>query len=125
MDVFLPADDGTWVSEAYERLARVVKDYDSWLELRYIPPGRRTRDDKKPYCVVDTRDNSAVLYASELDTPEQILARLFGADNLKENVLDRIEAQENAVRLLQMKEWEDKMEEAAQEALAMKQSTYH
>lgn len=125
MEVFLPADDGSWVSEKYERLARVVQEYDPTLELRYIPPALRTRDDKKPYCVVDTRTNTAVLFASELDTPEQILARLFGSDNAKHNVLDRLEAEDAALKALQYREWMDKMEEAAEEAYSMKQSPLH
>lgn len=125
MEVYFPADDGSFVSDKYERLARVVKEYDPWLELRYIPPAMRTRDDKKPYCVVDTRGGHAVLFASELDTPEQILARLFGADNAKGNVLDGLEAHNAAVEALRLREQMDEMEELAEQAYFMKQSPLH
>lgn len=125
MEVYFPADDGTWISEKYERLAKVVQDYDPGLELRYIPPAVRTREDKKPYCVFDTRSGHAVLFASELDTPEQILAQLFGADNAKANVLDKIEAHNAAVEALETRQRIDQMEELAEQAYFMKQSPLH
>lgn len=110
--VFIPADTGEWVSEEYERLARIIKDYDSCLELRWIPPANRTRDDKKPYVVVDTRTNHAVLYASELDTPTDILVRLVDSDNARGDVVDRLEVRDLAIRLQQAKKWEDELLEA-------------
>lgn len=110
--VFIPADTGEWVSEEYERLARIIKDYDSCLELRWIPLANRTRDDKKPYVVVDTRTNHAVLYASELDTPTDILVRLVDSDNARGDVVDRLEVRDLAIRLQQAKKWEDELLEA-------------
>lgn len=110
--VFIPADTGEWVSEEYERLARIIKDYDSCLELRWIPPTHRTREDKKPYVVVDTRTNHAVLYASELDSPTDILVNLVDSDNNNGNVVDRLEVRELAMKLQQAKKWEDELAEA-------------
>lgn len=112
MMVFIPVDTGEWVDENYERLARIIQDYDSHLELRWIPPSNRTRDDKKPYVVVDTRTNSAVLYASELDTPTDILVSLATSDNAQGDVVSRLEAQEIATKLLDHKKWIDELEEA-------------
>lgn len=110
--VFIPADTGEWVSEEYERLARIIKDYDEYLELRWIPPANRTREDKKPYVVVDTRTNHAVLWASELDTPTDILVRLVDSDNARGDVVDRLEVRDLAIRLQQAKKWEDQLLEA-------------
>ena len=125
MEVYFPADDGTWVSENYERLARVIQDYDPALELRYIPPAARTREDRNPYCVWDSRSGHAVLFASELDSPERILERLFTADSTRGNVLDRLEAHNAAIETLKHKKWLDELEEAAEEAYFMKQSHLH
>lgn len=122
---FIPTDDGRWVSEHYERLARVIQDYDPDLSLAWIPPDRRTREDKEPYAVIDTRTNTPVLYASELEQPEQILGRLFCADNKKGNVLDRIESQNAAVEAMNLKAWEDELEDMADKAFFMKQSPLH
>lgn len=104
MDVYIPTNDGQWVSEKYEQLAQTVQDYDHNLELRWIPPALRTREDKKPYVIWDTLSNSPVLYASELDTPQDILASLFMADNVRGgNVLDRIDAINKAAEALRLR----------------------
>lgn len=110
--VFIPADTGEWVSEEYERLARIIKDYDEYLELRWIPYENRTREDKKPYVVVDTRTNHAVLWASELDTPTDILVRLADSDNARGDVVNRLEIREAAIKLQEAKKFEDELLEA-------------
>lgn len=111
--MFVPTDDGRWVSENYERLARVVQDYDPQFELRWIPPEHReTPDDiSKCYVIWDIISNAPVLFAGELDTPEQILGRLFDSDNKHGNVLERIDAHNNAIKALRMKEQMDVAEE--------------
>lgn len=120
--VFIPTDDGRWVNSDYERLARNIKGYDEDLELRWIPPDQRTREDKKPYVVWDTRASEkapfgrAVLYASELDTPEEILTRLYLADDKNGSPLDRMEAYNLALKNLRMQEWLDEREELAEQA---------
>lgn len=123
--VFIPAEDGRWVDENYERLARIVKDYDPLLQLRWIPPESRTREDKKPYVIVDTRTETAVLHASELDTPEEILARLFNCDNKQGNVLDRIESRERAYKIFELAKQKDLLEEAEDKAKFLIDSPLH
>lgn len=114
--VFIPVDDGRWVDENYARLAEIVQDYDPTLRLGWIPPEQRTRDDKKPYVVIDTRTNQAVLYASELDTPPQILAKLFEADNKNGSVLSRLEAHNKALEVFAAKKRIEEFEEATEYA---------
>jgi hypothetical protein len=112
-DPAVPTDDGHWVSEQFERLARIVSDYDPQFELRWIPPENRTEleDKAKPYVVWDTVTNSPVFFASELDTPVDILTRLFEGDNSKHDVLKRIDAHNAAVEAMRLKEELDKREE--------------
>jgi len=111
--MFIPTEDNRWVSEHYERLARVVQDYDPQFELRWIPPEARTdpEDRKKPYVIWDTVTNHPVFYASELDTPEDILTRLFMGDNSKGDVLKKIDAHNAAIKAMEMKEQLDLAEE--------------
>lgn len=99
-----------WVSEHFARLAEIIQDYDENLELQWIPPGQRDEeaDRKNPYRIFDRRSNSVVMFASECDSPQHILARLWGADNARGNVLDRIEAENVAAEIIQLKK---KMEE--------------
>lgn len=122
--VFIPTDDGRWVSEHYERLARVVQDYDPAFELRWIPPeSRETAEERKePYCIWDTRINKPVMYAGELDSPEDILARLWMGDNTKHNVLEFIDKKNKAREALLMKEQMDLAEER-QEKIAWLMAT--
>lgn len=108
--VYIATDHG-WIDENFERLARVVKEYDDYLELGWIPPDKRTREDKEPYCIIDTRINQPVMYATADAKPHEILARLIMADNKDESVLAKIEAEEAAQKLLQMQEWNDSLAE--------------
>lgn len=105
-------EDGQWVNEHFARLAEVIKDYDEALELQWIPPGQRTEeaDKKNPYRIIDSRSNSVVMFASERDTAEQILARLWGADNQQGSVLDRIDIENAAAQALKYKEQMDEAE---------------
>jgi hypothetical protein len=114
--VFIPTDDNRWVNADFERLARNIKEYNPDLELRWIPPEHRTREDKAPYIVVDTKINQSVLHANELDTPTEILTRLYLADSKNGNVLDRIEAHNLAVLNLQMQKWADEREDMMDQA---------
>lgn len=127
MDLYIPTDDGLWVSEKYERLAAVIKDYDPNLELRWIPSDKRTREDKEPYVVVymDPQrpgKTDVVFYASELDTPEDILTKLWLADDKRGNVQDRMEVRNNAAEALRLKKLDDEMAEATSQAEFMHRS---
>jgi hypothetical protein len=104
--MMVPADDGRWVSENYERLARVVQDYDPQFELRWIPPENRITFEErtKPFVVWDTFSNTSCFFASELDTPEEILTRMFLGDNKQGDVLARMDAHNAAVKAMEMKE---------------------
>lgn len=111
--MYVPTDDGRWVNEHFERLARVVQDYDPQFELRWIPPEHRSTEEEraKPYAICDVVTNSVVFLAGELDTPEQILGRLFDGDSKHGDVLKRIDAHNAAIEAMQMKEKMDKAEE--------------
>jgi len=114
--VFIPTDDGQWVNEGFERLARLIQDYDHNLQLMWIPPDKRTRDDRKPYVIFDNQTQHIVTYASELDSPEDILTGLFMADNKHGDVLTRLEAMNNAKTLMEQKARMDQYEEEMDKA---------
>lgn len=123
--VFVPTDEGRWVSAEFESLARNIQGYDPALELRWIPPENRTREDKKPYCIVDTRNNSVVLHASELDTPADILTSLYLADDKHGSPLDRLEAHNLAIKNLQAQQWLDEREDMADQAKFLLETPLH
>ena len=122
---FIAADNGRLVDEHMERLARVIKDYDHNLELAWIPPENRENqvDKSRPYVVIDTKHRSVewpqghpVIYAGELDSPADILERLWKADNKHHNVLDKLEQHNAAVEALRLKELDDRYAEMADQA---------
>lgn len=104
--MMIATDGGRWVDENFARLAEIIKDYDEFLELRWIPPGQRETDAEKknPYCIVDTRSNYIVMFASERDNPQTILARLWSADNKHGSVLERVDAENAAAEAFRLKE---------------------
>jgi hypothetical protein len=115
------ATDGQWVSENFERLARVIKDYDPYFELRWIPPDKRTDpgDIDRAFCIVDTRKSVAgvpIMFAAAKATPEDILERLFMGDLHRhgvDGVADRLDAHNAAVKAMQMKKHMDELDEQA------------
>jgi hypothetical protein len=122
----VPSDDGRWISDEYARMSEIIQDYDYNLELRWIPPEHRSRDDKKPYVIWDKLSNTPVLFASELDTPAEIIATLFQADATKNgHVLQRLEAMESAQRILNVKARLEAMEGAADQAHFLLKSPLH
>lgn len=114
MAIHVPTEDGRWVDETYARLAEIISDYDPYLELRWIPPeSRQSLEDKtKCYAIFDTRTNYLVMTASELDTPPQVLAKLFDIDNKNGDVLKRLENHNAAVKAFELKEHMERMGEA-------------
>lgn len=111
--MYIPTDEGVWVDEKFERLARVVQDYSPQFELRWIPPEHQTtlQDKAKPYVIVDLVTNTPIMFAGPYDTPEKILEELFMGDNTKGDVLARLDAHNAAVQALEMKEKMDAAEE--------------
>lgn len=116
VDTFIPTDDGRWVNSTYERLARVINDYDENLQLCWIPPDKRTREDKKPYMILDIKTQSPIFYASELDTPVDILTRLYAADAKHGDVHEKLVAHNLAVEIMENQQWEDEREELRSQA---------
>ena len=95
-----------WISAEFHRLAEIISDYDEYLELQWIPPQKREDqlDKTKCYRIMDTRNNKIILYANELDSPVDILARLWGSDSAKGNVLSRVDAHNAAVKAMRLRE---------------------
>lgn len=112
MSIRIATENGVWVDENFQRLAEIIKDYDPYLELRWIEPGQRETDAEKknPYCIVDTRSEYIVMFASERDTPQTILARLWSSDNAHGSVLDRLDAENAAAEAFKLKEKLDEEE---------------
>lgn len=116
--IHIPTNDGRWVNEGFAHLQEILKDFSHSkncdLELRWIPPDKRTTQDEKakPYCIFDNRSQKPVFFASELDSPTDILAKLLDIDNTNGDVLKRLDAHNDAVKLMEYKKNMDSMQEA-------------
>lgn len=101
-----------WVSAEFQNLAEVLSDYDPYLALEMVPMSEWDKliDKSKIFRVVDTRNNKVVLYASSVASPQEILARVWGMDQLKNNVVAQVDLQEKAERALEMRKWIDQRE---------------
>jgi hypothetical protein len=112
LDIAIPTDDGRWVSEKHERIARIIQDYNPDLHLAYIPPDKRDPNDV-PFAVIHTpqgKPSYIVFTANECD--ERILERLWETDSAKQgDILSKIDAHNAAVEAIRMKKELDEAEE--------------
>lgn len=115
------SDLGEFVSDNHKRFAEVLQDFKPTYSLVYIPKKDRTtpEDHQKPWAILDKPDNQReyivrTMSDEEMKEPHKILAWLFDGDIVRhgaENVLKRIEAEENAKQLLELKRQEDNLED--------------
>ena len=110
--MLVPLTDGHWVNEKFAQIAEIISDYDSHLQLAWIPPEQRT-DKTPPYAVLETNGEgkvNIVFTIKEEDLNHTVLARLFAGDTHKNDVLGMIEADERARKALELKEQMEKSE---------------
>jgi hypothetical protein len=114
-DIYIPTEEGYFVNQKWADLAEMIAECYPTLRLMWIPPDRRRDEDRKEcYAIVDTHetvDNKPILYASEQDTPEDVLVRLWAGDTHKVHPLKLIDMHNEAIRALQAKRlYEDRQE---------------
>lgn len=119
-----------WVSAEFQRLADILYDYDNNLALDMVPreEWEHLVDRTKVFRVVDTKQNKIVLYASQLDNPEDILARVWSMDQTYNKVILNLDAKNAAVQAMQIKRHDDEIAEKRDLALFIiknKKSTWH
>lgn len=115
------SDLGEFVREDHVHFAQILKDLKPTYNLVYIPVKDRTtpEEKQKPWAILDKPDNMPeyiVRYMSEEDMkqPHKIIAWLFEGDVVRhgaDNILKRIEAEENAKKLMELKRQEDELED--------------
>jgi hypothetical protein len=114
IDAFVPAEDGTFISERHARIAEILHDYDPTMELTWIPRDKREPGDM-PFAVVKTEDTGlryVICYADESNCDERLLARVWSMDATKTDVFGNLEAHNAALEALKLKKQMEEMEEA-------------
>ncbi len=93
-----------WVSQEFARLAEVINDYDHNLFLEWIPPERHAdlTDKSKVFRIVDDRTKTIVMYFDSLANPQEILTRLYLADQAHVDPVAEMEARNIAAQRLDL-----------------------
>ena len=115
------SDLGEFVREDHAHFAQILKDFKDTYSLVYIPVKDRTtpEEQQKPWAIIDKPDNlqeHVVRFMSEeeMKEPHKILAWLFEGDVVRhgaDNILKRIEAEEKAKQLMDLKKREEEIED--------------
>lgn len=115
----VPHDDGHWISERVSRIVELIREYDSRLDVRWIPPENREPGDAALAVIENTPTGPMVAFyvQDEKEFDERILARIYEGDNKHGNVLDKIEAHNAALRAYQEKQYQDQLEDAGDLAM--------
>lgn len=109
--LYLPTGDGHFVSEKQRRIAEIIAEVYPYIQLQWIPPDERGRDE---YCfrAVDCTPGKppyVAVLAHECD--ERILAKLIQADNTKRDVINYLDCHNAAIELYEAKKRkEERME---------------
>jgi hypothetical protein len=124
-DVYVPTEEGYFVSETHARIAEIINEYDPELRLAWIPPERREPGDQ-PFAIIHSplgRPEYVVCYSDVLD--ESLLARVFSMDATKNDVWSDIQASQAAAEALKLKKQMEEMEEANDLAASIVRSKKH
>lgn len=113
-NIYIPNEDGHFISENQRRIADILRDYDPNLQLQWIPPDKRDPIADKAFRVVDVSPGRApyvVCFSDECD--ERLLARVMQNDSQRHgNMMTYMDAHNNAVEAMRLKERMERNEEA-------------
>lgn len=117
-----PLSDGTWINSRIARLIEIIRDYDSMLDVRWLPRDKRI-DGADVFQIVDKRiGRVAFSVKDEASFDETVLAKIFAADMSKKlnrplTLQEEMEASNAAFNLSKAKklleEDEDKQDQVA------------
>lgn len=111
----VPHDDGSWHSAEISRVIECIREYDSRLDVLYIPEHMRSPGDAA-FAIVENLKDGRQVVAFYVNTEEEmnlgVLDRIIKGDSTKQDVQSRLEAANEAARRLRRKRYEDEMAEA-------------
>lgn len=119
--IYFPSNDGTFVSQKQSRINEILKDYDSKLELQWIPPGRRNEKDEPFRVVCFPKNGHPYLICTALEADERLLATVFHSDQVKNggNVLSWLDNYNRSKEIYNAKVNHDNLQEAHEIAKAV------
>lgn len=121
-------DDGHFISERVSRLVEIIRERWPVVDVKWIPPELRGVYDDAFLIVENLPDGRTVpifRVKNEQEFDGSVLERLIQSDNANGNVHNAIEAQNEAVRLIQKKLEKEQREEAHDLAGSILKSPLH
>lgn len=127
--IYFPTNNGQWISEKQRRINEILQDYDSNLQLQWIPPGSRNEKDDPFRVVCFPPGKPAYLVCTGQEADERLLATVFQADQKRNNgnLLNWLDNYNRAIEIYNAKKNEEIREEAheiARSALKSDKSHY-
>jgi hypothetical protein len=106
VNVDLPVvhDNGMFISAKISRIVELIRDYDSNLDVKFVPAERRGPNDAAFMITERLRDGREVVafyVQSECDFDEDVLAKVYESDNAKHDVQSVMESKNKAARAVQ------------------------
>jgi hypothetical protein len=128
----VPHDDGHFISDRVSRTVQLIREYDSRLDVVWLPPERRENPNDPEFYVVERMPDGRTLpvfsIQNESFMDERLLERIYENDAEKQgNVMDALDARNKAKRDMMARESLDReaeMRDIAAHVLASRKSTY-
>lgn len=124
-DVYVPTEEGYFVSENHARIAEIISDYDPTLRLAWIPPDKREPGDQ-PFAIIHAPlggPEYIVCYSDNVN--EALLERVFSMDSTKHDVWSQIERSQAAAEAIKLKAQMEEMAAAKDLASSIVKSKKH
>lgn len=125
----VPHADGSFISERVSRIVEVIRDYDSTLDVRWIPPNQRGAEDPAFAIVcspVGAPEYVVFYIKDEAAMDGGVLQRIYEMDAAKHgNILTKIESENKAVRAIQANLHKERLAEAADLSYSILRSKKH
>lgn len=127
IDPLVPLSDGHWVNERVANLVDAIRDYYDSLDVYWNP---NHGPDEPEFKVVEHANGKTFVV---LTVPDQesfngdVLARIIAGDSRRHDVLDYMDAQQEAAKMLAKKEVAERMEyikDVAKHVVASPLNTY-
>lgn len=106
MDIPVPHEDGSFISERVSRVAELVREYDHHIDVRWIRPQDRLPNDPAFAIVYHNDDGSeyVIFYVdTEAEFDGSVLRRLQGMDQARrggKGILNEIDATNEALKII-------------------------
>ncbi len=130
MSLLYSTENGYFVSQEHRRVAEILRDFDSNLELRFIPPHLRESQEEKqwPFVLVDNppgKEPYLVMLLEENEINASLIGKVFQTRIDPNRPMERLKALADAQRVYDLKKNQDEYDALDDFHAAMLRSPLH